>query len=113
LFEFSSSKEMNSMAGMFHPRNDFVLLRLIQADKSAGGVVLPEKTQEGVRWKVVEVGPDVKGLEEGQLCFIIGTLGEDVVALPRGFPGAKGLVVTRQSNVVLILDDGDEPCVSS
>lgn len=83
----------------YNPRCDYVLVRLVRADKSVGGVVLPEATTEGHHWYVEDVGPEVENLEAGERVDIMGQIGEDIAPLR----GEKDLFLTKQSNVCLII----------
>lgn len=47
------------------PRHDNVVIRKVARGESVGGVALPETSQEGIRFIVVAVGPEVKDLNVG------------------------------------------------
>ena len=91
------------MSLTYKPRCDYVLVRLARADKSVGGVVLPEVTQEGHRWYVEDVGPEVEDLEAGDRVDIIGQIGQDIAQIRN----EKDLFQTKQSNVCLIIREED------
>ena len=85
----------------YRPRLDFVLLRVTERGVSIGGVALPEISKESKKTVVVAVGPDVvDGLKAGDEVLLIGTVGQDVVQLPR----EKNLLVTKQANVILVVE---------
>lgn len=88
----------------YKPRCDYVLIRLARADKSDGGVVLPEATTEGHRWFVEDVGPDVEDLDVGERVDVMGQIGQDIAPLR----GEKDLFLTKQTNVCLIIRESSE-----
>lgn len=81
-------------------RNDFVLIRVINKGK-AHGLAMPDKSAEGKERIVEAIGPKVEDLKVGDKVFVIGTNNQDVIALP----GEVSLFLTREANVVLIVED--------
>lgn len=84
------------MAKKYLPRNDFVVFTVIDHGK-VGNIITPQKSAQGKERIIVAVGPDVKDLKPGDSVYIIGTLGQDTIALP----DEPNLYLTRQSNVIL------------
>lgn len=84
----------------YRMRNDFVLVRIVTLGKSPGGVVIPDIAKEGKRLVVEGVGPKVENLKVGDVVECIGTVGQDLAKLPND----RDLFVTRESNVVLVVE---------
>ena len=89
---------------VLRPRNDFVLLRVTDKGITPGGLALPDTAAQGKVIVVVAVGEKVEGLKEGDRVLAIGAVGEDLVGLPSYLPNSRGLVMTRQQNVILVLE---------
>lgn len=87
----------------YAPRNDFVLFRLIDKGR-VGSIMTPQKSAQGKERIIVAVGPDVKDIKPGDSVFVIGVVGQDVVILPNEID----LYLTRQANVVLVVNVEDE-----
>lgn len=85
------------------PRNDYVLLRLVEIDKTDGGVVLPERSNEAKEWHVVACGPKVTDLQPGDIVMPIGAMGEDIARVPR----SKSLYITREANILIVVGKGE------
>jgi hypothetical protein len=84
------------------PRNDFVLFRLV--DKGiVRGIVVPQISAQGKERIVEAIGPDVKDLHVGDKVYVIGSMNEDLVSLPN----EPDLYLTKQSNVVVIVQEDD------
>lgn len=81
----------------YEPRNDFVLFRM--SGREHKGLVMPDQTQVGKVRSVLAVGPDVKGLNQGDEILVIGQVGQDVVQLPN----EVDLFLTKQSNVAIVV----------
>lgn len=77
------------------PRNDFVLVRLSTV-ASNGGLILPQMSDQGMKWEVVAIGPKVEDLIVGDEVQMIGTQGEDLLRLPR----EKDLYISKEANVI-------------
>ncbi len=84
----------------FIPRNDFVLFRLVDR-QMVRGVYVPQISAQGKERIIEAIGPKVEDLKVGDKVFVIGQMGEDVVALPND----KDLFLTKQTNVVLIVEE--------
>lgn len=94
------------MSNKYVPRNDFVILRLVDGNASKGGVALPETSREGHKWYVVAFGPNVSGMEVGDRVLVIGTLGQDVILLP----AERKLFTTKEANVLLVIKEDQGEC---
>lgn len=85
----------------YKPRSDFVLFSMIDTGKM-GSLIAPNIAQQGKRLTVIAVGPDVADLKPGDVVFAVGTTtGREVMELPY----EKGIFITRQSNVVLVVEE--------
>ncbi len=93
--------ELKKLAKRYHPRKDLVFFKEVTIDKSAGGVVIPEISIEGKAWYVISAGPDVDDLKTGDRIMVIGTLRQDLMPLP----GAKDLLVARQQNCLMKIEE--------
>ena len=87
----------------YKPRNDFVLFRVVPR-KLVRGLAMPDRASEGKDIVIEAVGPKVEGLKVGDRVQAIGTNGQDLVSVP----GESGLFLTREANVVLILEGDPE-----
>ena len=90
------------MSVTYRPRNDYVLIKIIDLGKSKAGVLIPEICIEGKEFHVLAKGPDVQNLEVGDKVLCIGKKGEDYGYLP----ARSDVFLTKQANCVLIFDDG-------
>lgn len=88
---------------IYRPRNDFVLFRIVNKGE-VRGIAMPDNAAQGKESIVVAVGPDVNGLKPGDRIMTIGTPGQDVISLPN----ERGLLLTKQANVVLVLEEESE-----
>ena len=86
----------------FIPRNDFVLVRIVQL-KEVGGLAMPDIAIQGKCFVVVAVGPDVKDLEPGDRVLMIGSEGVHYYPLP----SSKDLLVIKQDHVVLVYAENE------
>ena len=84
----------------FVPRNDFVLFRLVDR-QMVRGVYVPQVSAQGKERVIEAIGPKVEDLKVGDKVFVIGEVGVDVVALPND----KDLYLTKQINVVLVVEE--------
>lgn len=80
------------------PRNDFVLVRIVSIGETESGIQLPDYSIEGKEFVVDAIGPDVENLNVGDKILAIGTIGQDLVYLPR----RKDLFLTKQNNIVVV-----------
>lgn len=85
---------------VYRPRNDFVVVRETHTE-ILDGLAMPQTSMEAKRWHVVAIGPKVEGLAVGDRVLMTGKVGEDWSPIP----GAKGLAVIREGNVVLIIGE--------
>lgn len=83
-------------------RHDLVLLRIIDAGK-VGGVIVPERSEQGKDYRVIGVGPEVKDLRPGMSVYIMGRKGFEWDLLPSVPPECgAGLFILKEVNVPLI-----------
>ncbi len=87
----------------YKPRGDFVLFRVTKRDKVLG-IAMPQQSEQSVERTIVACGPDVKDLNVGDKVLVCGTIGDSVVAIPN----EKDLLLTRQSNVLVVLEEVKE-----
>lgn len=85
----------------FHPRNDFVLIRIEEVGQTPSGIAIPQISVEGKKFLIEATGPDVEDLEVGDSVLMTGELGKDYSFLP----GRNDLLVIRQGNVVLVIEE--------
>ena len=90
------------MSLAYIPRNDLVVIRVEVVNK-IGLVAVPERSKEGQKFYVHAVGPKVEGLKVGDRVIFGGS--------PQGgevswIPGAKGLMLTRQENILVVIEEG-------
>lgn len=86
----------------YRPRNDFVVLRIINRG-FVGKLAVSDRAAQGKSIVVEAIGPDVKPetIKVGDRVHAIGQMGQDLVQLPE----ERDLILTRQSNVVVILEE--------
>ncbi len=78
------------------PRNDFVAI-YVREKTVLAGIAVGGKSAEAKELIVVGVGPDVVGLERGDVIFAFAK--DDTFMF---LPGCVHLVVTRQANVAFV-----------
>lgn len=83
----------------YHPRNDFVLYRMVDKG-TVRGIHVPQQAAQGKEMTIVAVGPDVVGIKPGDVVMAIGAYGQDLIALPN----EKDLLLTKQANIVLVVE---------
>jgi hypothetical protein len=94
------------MAIKFSPRNDFVLVRIV--DKGfVGNLAVPGRSAQGKQYFIVAKGPDVKDLKVDDQVLCIGQVGQDVILLP----DHNDLLVTKQNNVILVVTEEVEETI--
>ena len=82
----------------FRPRNDFVLIKIVDVGESPGGVAIPQISVQGKEFHVVATGPKVFDLHVGDQVLMVGKQGIDYYPLPNSID----LLVIKQEHVVLI-----------
>lgn len=92
------------MKVIYKPRNDFVLIRIIDKGETDSGIAVPDLAIEGKEFVVEAVGPKVEGLVEGDKVLMIGQPGVSFFPLPK----RKDLLVLQQEFVVLVLETSEE-----
>lgn len=83
---------------MIQPRNDMVLVRIIEKGKTLSGIALPNRAAEGVDYIVAAIGPKVEGLEVGDRVMVIGRRGFEWDVIP----GEKDLFLIKETNVPMV-----------
>lgn len=86
------------MSVKYRPRNDKVLLRVIDRGQTESGLQLPQQSQEGQEVIVLAVGPKVEDLKKGDRVIIISEEGGG----PTHLRGEKDLYVVKESEVALV-----------
>lgn len=81
----------------WQPRNDSVLVRIIDLSVTPTGIQLPDASIEGKEFLVEAIGPTVKDLEPGDKVLMLGKQGVEFFPLPN----SKNLIVLKQEYVVL------------
>jgi hypothetical protein len=92
----------------FKPRNDLVVLRR-DLVKRIGQVNVPENSAEAQKFYVVEAGPKVEGLKAGDRVLFGGTTRTGEVSW---IPGTKDLLMTRQENILCVIEGSDETIIT-
>ena len=82
----------------FQPRNDWVLIRIVEVGVTEQGIAMPASAIEGKEFHVIAAGPDVKDLKPGNKVLMIG---QDRVNYFK-VPASKDLIVIREEHVVLV-----------
>ena len=82
------------------PRNDYVCFKRVQRGQTLKGIIMPDRSLEGIDHVITAVGPKVEGLAVGDKVLMLGKLGEDYGQLPN----MKDMYLTRESNVALVLE---------
>lgn len=74
------------MATILQAYGDLCILARKRVDKTLGGVVVPERSNEGANFQVISVGSIVpKNIRPGMLVQIVGEVGKNFSPVP-GFP---------------------------
>ena len=92
------------MAKKFRPRNDYVLVKLIDLGKTESGIAIPSQAQQGKERVVVAMGPKVKDLSKGDKVNIIGESGVDYAFLP----DCRDMIIVKEANVILVIEETTE-----
>ncbi len=79
-------------------RNELVLLRKVVQSK-VGSVLVPEKSMEGTRFLVEEIGPAVRELEVGNEVMIMGKAEDPFYPVP----GEPALIIVRQDQIAYVV----------
>ena len=90
---------MSSQTIRYRPRGEFVVFRLVDLGHLRG-IAIPGISAQAKDRIVVACGPEVKDLEPGDSILIIGEVGQDVAPLPN----EQDLYVTKQSNIILVVE---------
>jgi len=84
---------------IFVPRNDIVLIRMVNVGMTKAGIVMPDSSAQGKEMVVEAIGPDVKDLDINDKVLVVGKLGQDYDFIPQ----SKDLFAIKQANVLLII----------
>lgn len=94
------------MKTVYHPRNDFVVIRIVERGQTPGGVLTPEQSVEGKHFFVEAIGPKVEGLKIDDRVVLLGEKGRD--GKPANFfplPNASNLIAIQEEFVALVAED--------
>lgn len=91
-----SMKEVN-----LRPRNDNVLVRIVEIGQNDAGIAIPQISIQGKEFRVVAVGKNVVDLEPGLKVLMIGRQGTEYFPLPN----STDLIIIDQKNVVLVYEE--------
>ncbi len=87
-----------SVCLLLQPRNDWVLIEIIELGKTPSGIAIPEISVEGKEFYVRNIGPKVEDLQIGDRVLMIGRQGVDYFPLPR----SSTLIIMREKDVILV-----------
>lgn len=91
------------MSKVYKPRNDFVLVRVIDLGQLRG-IHVPNISVEGKKYVVEAMGDAVKNLKVGDSVLMTGTVGVDWATLP----GLSDLLIIKEANIVLVIEEDRE-----
>ena len=83
----------------YHPRNDWVLIRIVDIDMTESGIVIPQVSEEGKQFHVISFGPKVENLAVGDIVLLSGL--RDVHYFE--VPGVQNLMLIQQGLVVAVV----------
>lgn len=81
------------------PRNDFVLVRIINLGKSEKGILMPDGSQIGKKLVVEAIGPDIMDLKVGD--SVLMSQSSDTFPLP----GHNDLFAVKQEAIAMVVDE--------
>ena len=84
----------------WHPRNDFVLIRIDKVVKAEDELAFSDHAIQGKEFVVEAMGPLVEGLEIGDKVMMLGNLGATFFELPND----RNRIAIKQEHVVLVLE---------
>lgn len=87
----------------FYPRNDHLLIEIVDVELSKGGVAIPQTSMQGKRFIVREVGADVEDVERGDEVMLAGQRNVTYFEIPQH----PNMIVTKQEHAVLKIFRGD------
>ncbi len=90
---------MDNEVWSFRPRNDYVLIRIVEVGETPSGIAIPQISIEGKEFHIVALGPKVEDLKIGDKVLMVGQQGVDFFPLPR----SKDLIMIREEHVVLVV----------
>lgn len=86
------------MNGKFRPRNDFVLVRIVDLGETESGLAIPQMSAQGKEFVVEGVGPKVKDLVVGDKVLMLGARNVTYFEVPND----SKLIVIKEEHVVLV-----------
>lgn len=90
------------MKKCYRPRNDYVLVELVDLGVSPGGVAIPQISSQGKKCIVLAVGPDVEDLEVGDSVQIVPT---KEVSNYFALPSEKSMFLLRQELIAVVITE--------
>lgn len=82
------------------PRNDYVLVEIIEVGETDSGIALPQISIEGKEFHIRAIGPKVEDLTVGDKVLMKGRQGAEYYPLP----GSNKLLVIQEQHVVLVYE---------
>jgi hypothetical protein len=89
-------KPMNDKVA--RPRNDMVLIRIVDLGMTKGGLATPNIGTQGKEYHVIAFGPKVEDLRVGDKVQVTGKKGVDWDLLPK----STDTFITKQDNVLIV-----------
>lgn len=85
----------------YTPRNNMVLIRIVEIGKTTTGIQLPQYSVQGKEFIVEAIGPDVKKLNVGDKCLMLGAKNTTYFELP----SSQDLIVMEEKHVCLVIEE--------
>lgn len=81
------------------PRNNFVIVRLINIGRTRDGIIIPDVAKEGKELRVVAVGPKVESLKEGD--SVLMSQHADTFPLPN----ESDLFAVKEETIAVVISE--------
>ena len=93
-----SAEDIRAVCALLQPRNDWVLIEIVELGETPSGIAIPQISVEGKEFYVRNIGSKVKDLEVGDRVLMIGMQGVNYYPLPN----SSTLFVIKEENVILV-----------